>query len=55
MSPGGAYVNFLMDGGQDRVRAAYRRNYDQLALVKERYDPQNVRHVNQNIEPAGVS
>jgi FAD/FMN-containing dehydrogenase len=53
MSAGGAYVNFLMDEGQDRVRAAYRGNYDRLAQVKKRYDPRNVFHVNQNIVPAG--
>ena len=29
-SAGGAYVNFLMDEGQDRVRASYRGNYDRL-------------------------
>jgi hypothetical protein len=54
-SAGGAYVNFLMNEGQDRVRAAYRGNYDRLALVKGRYDPQNVFHVNQNIQPARTS
>jgi hypothetical protein len=52
-SAGGAYVNFLMDEGQDRVKAAYRGNYDRLAQLKERYDPDNVFHVNQNIQPAG--
>ena len=52
-SAGGAYVNFLMDEGEDRVRAAYRGNYDRLAQVKRRYDPDNVFHVNQNIRPAG--
>jgi FAD binding domain/Berberine and berberine like len=51
-SAGGAYVNFLMDEGQDRVRAAYRGNYDRLAQVKRRYDPDNALHVNQNIRPA---
>lgn len=51
-SAGGAYVNFLMDEGQDRVKAAYRRNYDRLSLVKRRYDPDNVFHINQNIQPA---
>jgi FAD binding domain/Berberine and berberine like len=51
-SAGGAYVNFLMDEGQDRVKAAYRGNYDRLAQLKERYDPNNVFHVNQNIQPA---
>jgi FAD/FMN-containing dehydrogenase len=50
-SAGGAYVNFLMDEGQDRVRAAYRGNYDRLAQVKRRYDPDNRFHVNQNIQP----
>jgi FAD/FMN-containing dehydrogenase len=52
-SAGGAYVNFLMEEGQDRVRAAYRGNYDRLARVKRRYDPGNVFHINQNIQPAG--
>jgi FAD/FMN-containing dehydrogenase len=51
-SAGGAYVNFLMDDeGQDRVRTAYRGNYDRLARVKATYDPGNVFHVNQNIAP----
>jgi hypothetical protein len=54
-SAGGAYVNFLMNEGQDRVKAAYRGNYDRLALVKQRYDPENVFHVNQNIQPARTS
>jgi FAD/FMN-containing dehydrogenase len=51
-SAGGAYVNFLMDEGQDRVRASYRGNYERLAQVKKRYDPDNTFHVNQNIRPA---
>ena len=50
-SAGGAYVNFLMDEGEDRVRAAYRGNYDRLAQIKGRYDPENTFHVNQNIRP----
>ena len=51
-SAGGAYVNFMMEEGQDRVRASYQGNYDRLAAVKRRYDPENVFHVNQNIRPA---
>jgi hypothetical protein len=52
-SAGGAYVNFLGDEGEERVRAAYRGNYERLAETKRRYDPDNVFHVNQNIRPAG--
>jgi FAD/FMN-containing dehydrogenase len=52
-SAGGAYVNFMMDEGQERVRATYRGNYDRLARVKAQYDPDNVFHINQNIHPAG--
>ena len=52
-SAGGAYVNFMMDEGQERVRASYRGNYDRLARVKRQYDPENVFHINQNIRPAG--
>ena len=49
---GGGYVNFLMNEGQDRVKASYRGNYDRLARIKNRYDPDNVFHINQNIQPA---
>ena len=51
-SAGGAYMNFIMDEGQERVRATYRDNYDRLARIKARYDPNNLFHVNQNIRPA---
>jgi hypothetical protein len=50
-SAGGAYVNFMMDEGQDRVKATYRDNYDRLVGIKTKYDPQNLFHVNQNIRP----
>jgi hypothetical protein len=51
-SAGGAYVNFMMDEGQDRIRASYRENYDRLATIKRKYDPDNFFRVNQNIRPA---
>jgi FAD/FMN-containing dehydrogenase len=51
-SAGGAYVNMMMDEGQDRVRASYGDNYDRLAAIKATYDPDNLFRVNQNIEPA---
>jgi FAD/FMN-containing dehydrogenase len=50
-SAGGGYVNFMMEEGQERVQATYRENYERLARIKAKYDPENVFHVNQNIRP----
>ncbi len=50
-SAGGAYVNFMMEEGQDRVQATYRENYARLAEIKYKYDPSNFFRVNQNIRP----
>jgi hypothetical protein len=50
-SRGGAYINFLGDDGEARVRAAYGSNYDRLAAIKRRYDPDNFFKANQNIRP----
>ena len=50
-SAGGAYVNMMMNEGEDRVRASYRDNYDRLARVKQARDPENVFRINQNVEP----
>jgi FAD/FMN-containing dehydrogenase len=50
-SAGGAYVNFLMDEGQDRVQATYRENYARLVKLKNKYDPTNLFRINQNIKP----
>jgi FAD/FMN-containing dehydrogenase len=49
---GGAYVNFMMEEGQERVEATYRDNYPRLASIKKKYDPTNFFRVNQNIKPA---
>jgi hypothetical protein len=50
---GGAYINFLSDEGQDRVRAAYGDEaYERLQALKRKYDPDNAFHRNQNIQPA---
>src|SRR5919201_1618567 len=48
---GGAYVNMMMDEGGDRIKASYRDNYERLVAAKNRYDPTNLFHVNQNIRP----
>jgi hypothetical protein len=49
-----AYVGFLGDEGEQRVRAAYpARTWERLAAIKAKYDPENVFRVNQNIAPAG--
>jgi FAD/FMN-containing dehydrogenase len=49
---GGAYVNFLGNEGEARVRAAYPgRTWDRLAEIKHRYDPTNIFRLNQNIPP----
>jgi FAD/FMN-containing dehydrogenase len=50
-SLGGAYVNFMMEEGIDRIKATYRDNYDRLVEIKRKYDPDNFFHVNQNISP----
>jgi hypothetical protein len=50
-SAGGAYVNFLMDEGDDRVAASYRDNFSRLSQIKAKYDPDNLFRMNQNIKP----
>jgi len=50
-SAGGAYSNFMMDEGQERVKASFKQNYERLTRVKHQYDPNNFFQVNQNIIP----
>jgi FAD/FMN-containing dehydrogenase len=48
----GAYVGFLEDEGEERVRAAYPgATWERLSAVKARYDPDNIFRVNHNIPP----
>lgn len=50
-SAGGAYVNFMMDEGEERVKATYGDNYEKLTSIKTKYDHDNLFKVNQNIKP----
>jgi len=55
-STGGVYVNFMPEDERDRVRAgAYGTNYDRLARLKGRYDPDNLFCMNQNVSPVLAS
>jgi FAD/FMN-containing dehydrogenase len=48
----GAYVNFLANEGEDRVREAYPgATWDRLAAIKRRYDPTNLFRLNQTVPP----
>lgn len=51
---GTVYVNDLGQEGNERVRAAYGANYDRLARIKAKYDPENLYQMNQNIVPAAA-
>jgi hypothetical protein len=54
-SDSGAYVNFLGDEGEARIRAAYPGStWDRLVEIKARYDPTNLFRLNQNIAPVRV-
>jgi len=53
-SAGGAYVNFMMDEGQERIKATYQDNFERLVEIKNEYDPTNLFRVNQNIRPTAT-
>jgi FAD/FMN-containing dehydrogenase len=48
---GGAYTNFMMNEGPERIKASYKHNYERLSRIKFKYDPDNFFRVNQNILP----
>ena len=48
----GGYINFMAEDDQQRVSANYGANYGRLVKVKRSYDPDNLFHLNQNIDPS---
>jgi FAD/FMN-containing dehydrogenase len=49
----GAYLNFTSDEGVERVRETFGpEGYARLVALKDRYDPTNLFHLNQNIRPS---
>ena len=55
ITTGGLYVNFIPEAGPASVeatKAAYGYNYPILSDLKQKYDPTNFFHINQNILPA---
>jgi FAD/FMN-containing dehydrogenase len=48
-----AYVNYLDTDDGSRIRAAYGPNWERLVTLKKKFDPDNVFHLNQNIDPKG--
>ncbi len=50
---GAAYINFLSAEGEERVKSAYGpEKYARLQALKDRYDPTNLFHLNQNVAPS---
>lgn len=52
---GGAYVNFMTQEEDDRIASAYGSNYERLVNLKQKYDPENLFHMNQNIKPNPIA
>jgi FAD/FMN-containing dehydrogenase len=51
-STGGTYINFLTEEESDeRIHAAYGKNYDKLVEAKTKWDPENIFRMNKNIKP----
>ena len=53
-SSGNIYLNFpgLGEDNDETVKKAYGPNYDRLVRLKNKYDPENFFHLNQNIKPS---
>ncbi len=47
----GFYSNHMVDSDEPRVQRAFRSNYDRLVQLKNKYDPDNLFHLNANVKP----
>jgi FAD/FMN-containing dehydrogenase len=47
----GAYLNYLMDEGEDRVKDSFGAHYARMVALKNKYDPTNFFCLNQNVKP----
>src|SRR4051794_14438521 len=53
---GGVYLNFEPDEGEQHVRAGFSpAKYARLVELKDKYDPENLFRLNQNIAPSGAA
>jgi FAD/FMN-containing dehydrogenase len=52
-SDGGVYLNFpgFLEEGEDLLRQGFGRNFERLAEVKAKYDPENLFRLNANVAP----
>jgi hypothetical protein len=52
-SDGSRYLNFpgFQEGGDDFIRKAFGSQYERLAALKGKYDPDNLFSLNQNVKP----
>jgi FAD/FMN-containing dehydrogenase len=48
----GVYLNYISDHEEDRIRSTFGPKYDRLVALKNRYDPNNMFRLNQNIRPS---
>ena len=48
----GVYLNYISDHEEERIRSTFGPKYDRLVALKDRYDPDNMFRLNQNIRPS---
>ena len=53
----GGYINFISTDSEPEgsLKATYGDNYEKLVDIKTKYDPNNVFHVNHNIQPTTLT